>query len=55
MDHEQAGHGVENPRQALLDECLGVDVERRQRVVEYEHRRAGEDGPRQGQPLPLPS
>ena len=38
----------------LLDQLLGVHVERGQGVVEDEHR-PGEDGPRQGEPLPLPA
>ena len=43
----------EHPRQALLDEGLGVHVERRERVVEDEDRRPGDDGTGEGEPLPL--
>ncbi len=40
MDDEQRGGGREHPAQGLLDQRLGVDVERRERVVEDEYGRA---------------
>ena len=53
MGHDQAGRVGEHAAQRLLDELLGVHVERRERVVEDEDARLGEHGPRQGEPLPL--
>ena len=53
-DHD-ARHRVQHPAQRLLDDGLGVHVERGQRVVEHEDLGRGEDGPRQRQPLPLPA
>jgi hypothetical protein len=44
---------VEDLAQGVLDEGLGVDVERRQGIVEHEHRRAGRDGTGEGEPLTL--
>ena len=43
----------EHPAQRLLDERLGLDVERGERVVEHEHARAAEHGPGEREPLPL--
>ena len=42
-------------RSASLDDGLGVHVERRQRVVEHQDLRRGEDRPGQRKPLPLPA
>ena len=39
--------------QRRLDQRLGVDVERRQRVVEHEHRGLRRDRPGEREPLPL--
>ena len=51
-DHD-AGRVGEHPAQRLLDQRLGVDVERRQRVVEHQDLRPGEHGAGQRQPLAL--
>ncbi len=53
MRHHDAGDVVQHPAQRLLDDGLGVHVERGQRVVEHQDLGRGEDGPRQRQPLPL--
>ena len=51
-DHERGRVGHDLP-QRVLDERLGVDVERRQRVVEHEHGGPGRDGARQRETLAL--
>ena len=51
----RAGHVTQHPCQARLDEGLGVHVEGRERVVEHEHGRAGDDRTGEGEPLPLPA
>ena len=43
----------EHPAQCFLDLGLGVDVERRQRVVEHEHPRTPQHRAGQGEALPL--
>ena len=45
----------EHAAQRLLDQRLGVHVERRQRVVEHQHARPADHGPGQREPLPLPA
>ena len=51
-DHD-ARHRPEHPAQRLGDDGLGVHVERRQRVVEHQDRRRGEQRAGQRKPLPL--
>ena len=53
-DDERGAVG-EDRAQRVLDERLGVHVERRQRVVEHEHARAADDRAREREPLPLPA
>ena len=53
MGHDQAGRVGQHAAQRLLDQLLGVHVERGERVVEDEHARLREHGPRQGETLPL--
>ena len=48
-----AGDAGEHPAQGLLDQRLGVDVERGQRVVEHQHGGPGQHRAGQRQPLPL--
>ena len=50
-----ARSSCEHPAQRRLDLRLGVDVERRERVVEHQHARAAEHGAGQREPLPLPA
>ena len=51
--HHDAGDRVQHPAQCLLDDGLGVHVERRQGVVEHQNLRRGKDRPGQRKPLPL--
>ena len=55
MRDDQRRRRGQHVAQRPLDQRLGVHVERRQRVVEHQHRRAAEDGAGQRQPLPLPA
>ena len=55
MDDEQPGRALEHPRQRLFDQSLGVNVDRRQRIVEHEHGRRPQHRTRERQPLALPS
>lgn len=51
--HHQRGGGAEHLAQGLLDQRLGVHVQRGQRVVQHEEGGVADHGPGQGQPLPL--
>ena len=53
MGHDQPGGVGEHPLQRLLDQLLGVHVERGQGVVEDQDLRLREHGAGQRQPLPL--
>ena len=55
VDHDERGHAVEHAAQRRLDQLLGVDVERRQRVVEHDDLRPRQDRPGQRDALPLPA
>jgi len=55
VGHDDAGHAAQHALQRCLHQCLGVDVERGEGVVEHEHRWSGEHRPGQGEPLPLPA
>ena len=55
MHDQQRGRVSKHRGERFLDERLGVDVERRQRVVQHQHRRARDDRAGQGKPLPLPA
>ena len=50
---DQAGRGGEHPAQRLLDQLLGVHVQRGERVVEDQDLGLGEDRAGQREPLPL--
>ena len=53
VGHDEPGGAAEDPAQRLLDELLGVHVERGEGVVEDEDPWLGEDGPGQRETLPL--
>ncbi len=55
MCDDDAGDVVQQAPQRLLDDGLGVHVQRRQGVVEHQDLGCGEDGPSERQPLPLPA
>src|SRR5215813_9605668 len=52
---DERGRPAQYPGQCLLDECLGVYVQRRERVVEDEYPWLAEYGTGQREPLPLPA
>src|SRR5207248_11124929 len=51
----QRGRPVQYPRQRLLDQRLGVYVQRRQRIVEHQYPGLPEHRAGQGESLPLPA
>ncbi len=53
MRHDERRGRAQHLAQRVFDERLGVDVERRQRVVEHEHGGPGRDGAREREPLTL--
>ena len=55
VDHDERGHAVEHAAQRRLDQLLGVDVERGERVVEHDDLWPRQDRPGQRDALPLPA
>ena len=53
VGHDDRRDVGQHPAQRLLDQRLGVDVERGQRVVEHQHGRPGQHRAGQRQPLAL--
>ena len=53
VGHDDAGDVGQHPAQGLLDQRLGVDVQRGQRVVEHQHGRPRQHRPGQRQALAL--
>ena len=52
---DQRRHLVQHAAQRALHLGFGVHVQRRQRVVQHQHRRLADHGPGQREPLPLPT